>query len=136
MNKARAVDADSVAWYAAATRKFPAGTVEGDMLRSTVPTTSRPESPVGQAVISNVMVSGTDIHFDCAAPHATRFTYLHQTPGASGFVVVVAETPEASLTLHGQIAGLHKFKALGRNSRGTGPESAVAEVTVAAENVG
>ncbi len=37
--KNRAVKTLSEAWYADATRVFPAGTPEGDMIRSTVPTT-------------------------------------------------------------------------------------------------
>ena len=56
-------------------------------------------------------------------------------PGATTFVVVVSDTPEASLTVHGQAAGLHQFKAVGRNSQGAGPESAVTEATVAAAGV-
>jgi hypothetical protein len=34
----------NVAWYADATRVFPAGTAEGDMIRSTVPTTYTPST--------------------------------------------------------------------------------------------
>jgi len=33
------------AWYAEATKVFPAGTAEGDMIRSTVPTTYTPPAP-------------------------------------------------------------------------------------------
>lgn len=36
------------AWYADATRVFPAGTPEGDMIRSTIPTTYTPPSPKPQ----------------------------------------------------------------------------------------
>ncbi len=39
---AAALDDDSVAWYADATRVFPAGTAEGDMIRGTIPTTHSP----------------------------------------------------------------------------------------------
>ena len=131
-NKAELVDRDNIAWYTEATRRFPVGTVEGDLIRSAVPSTSRPEQPVGQAVISNLLVSGSDIHFDCAAPGATRFTYLQQMPGSPAFVVIQADTPQAHVMLHGQAAGLHRFKAFGSNSRGQGPDSEVAQVTVAA----
>ena len=133
--KLRVVDRDNVHWYSDATRRFPEGTTPGDMIRAAVPTTTRPEEPVGQAVLANVMVAGDVIHFDCAAPHATKFTYLHLSPGAAAFVVVVTDSPDAHLTLHNQAAGLHKFKALGRNSRGEGPESVIVEVTVAQQNV-
>jgi len=131
-NKALAVDQDNVDWYAAATRKFPPGTAEGNLTRSNVPTTSRTEEPVGQAVISNVVASDGDIHFDVSAPGATRYTYLQQVPGAAAFVVVLADSPQTSFNLHGQPAGVHRFKAIGSNSRGEGPESTITAVMVAA----
>lgn len=132
MNKARQVDEDCVAWFAEATRRFPEGTTEGDLIRSAVPTTTRPEPPVGQAEISNLVLDGSTIHFDVEASSATRFTYLHQAPGSPSFVVVLADVPEASLTLENQSNGVHRFKAFGSNSAGSGAESVVAEITVAA----
>ena len=130
MNKARQVDEDCIAWYAEATRRFPEGTTEGDLIRSAVPTTSRAEPPVSQAVISNLVVNAGTIHFDVSAESATRFTYLHQSPGSGAFVVVSADVPEANLTLTNQSNGVHRFKAFGSNSAGSGAESAVAEATV------
>ena len=130
MNKARLVDEDAVAWYAEATRRYPEGTTEGDLIRSAVPTTTRTEPPVGQAVISNLVASGGTVHFDVSAPSATRFTFLQQAPGSPAFVVVAADVAESSLTVQGQPAGLHRFKAFGSNSQSSGPESAVAEVTL------
>jgi hypothetical protein len=129
-NKARLVDEDAVAWYAEAIRQFPAGTTEGDMIRSTVQTTTRPETEVAQAVISNLLVNGGEIHSDVAAEGATRFTFLQQSPGSPAFVVVLADSTEAHLSLTGQPAGLHRFKAFGSNSGGSGPESAIVEATV------
>jgi len=131
-DKAARVDQDNVDWYAAVTRKFAAGTPEGDLVRSNVPTTSRPEEPVQQAVISNLIVSGGNIHFDVHAPGATRYTYLQKLPGAAAFVVVLAHSLETSFNLQGQPVGVHLFKAVPSNSRGDGPESAVVQVTVAA----
>jgi hypothetical protein len=131
-NKAEAVDRDNVAWFTEATRRFPFGTTDGDLIRSTVPTTSRAEQPVGQAVISNLLVSGGAIHFDCSAPQATRYTYLHQQPASPAFVVALADSPETSFNLQGQPAGVHRFKVFGSNSRGQGAESDVVQVTVAA----
>lgn len=130
--KAEQVHRDNVLWYEEATRRFGPDTVEGRLIRTTVPTTTRPERNVGQAVISNLMAQNGDIHFDCTATHATTFTYLHQAPGASAFVVVEADTKAKSLTLHNQPPGLHRFKAVPRNSTGEGPESAIAEITIAA----
>jgi len=134
-NKARGVNTESVAWYADATRKCKAGTTEGDLIRSTVPVTTRPTPAVGQAVISNVMVSGQDVHFDFTAPHGTRFTVYHKAPGSPVFLVVVTETREKSITLHDLAEGEHQFKVVGINSDGEGPESAVTTVQVAEEAV-
>lgn len=133
--KVREANGDCLNWYADATRYFAAGTTAGDMIRSSVPTTTRPEAPVGQAVISNVMVSGGDIHFDADALHGTKFTYLHQAPGAQALVVVVTDSPEKHLTLHGQAPGLHRFKVIPSNSRGEGAASVVVEVMVGASAV-
>jgi len=130
MNLARALDEDCVAWYAAATRRFAEGTVEGDLIRSTVPTTTRTEPAVEQAVITSVIVGPGTVHFDVSAPGATRFTFLHQSPGSPAFVVVLADAPAGHLSLAGQPAGLHRFKVFGSNSGGAGPESVVTEVTV------
>ena len=132
MNKARAVDADNVAWYAEATRRFAPGTEQGDMIRSTVPTTAVPEKAVGQAAIANVMLSGATAHFDFSAPHGTHFTVLQQSPGSPAFLIVVAETVEKSFTAHDLPPGVYRFKVFGSNSKGEGEESAVAEFTIAA----
>jgi hypothetical protein len=132
-NKARALDDDCVGWYAAATTKFPAGTTQGDMIRSTVPTTYNPPPEVGQAVLSHLMVQDRTVHFDCDAPHATKFTYMYQAPGSPVFVVVTALTKERSFTMANLGPGVHRFKAFGRNAGGEGAESAVLEVTIAQE---
>ena len=132
MARAETLDDDCVAWYSDATVRFREGTPEGDMIRSTVPTTTVPTGTVGQAVISHLLVTGSTIHFDCDAPHATQFTYLHKAPGSAQYVVLLADTPEKSMTLFGQPAGEHRFKALGSNSQGVGPESQEAIATLAA----
>jgi hypothetical protein len=47
----RALSADCVAWYEAATTVFPEGTPEGDMIRSTVPTSYTPPSSPPTALL-------------------------------------------------------------------------------------
>jgi hypothetical protein len=130
--KALALDELNVAWYSDAITRFAEGTVEGDLIRSTVPTTTQSAEPVGQAVISHLMAVDGTIHFDCLADHATRFTYLHRLPGATEYEVLLADTDETSVTLEDQPPGEHSFKAFGSNSQGDGPESTPASVTVAA----
>lgn len=50
----RRLNADCVAWYEAATTVFPEGTAEGDMIRSTVPTSyTAPSSPPTALLIAS-----------------------------------------------------------------------------------
>ncbi len=65
MAAAEALDRDCVAWYADATTHYGPETVNGMMIRSTVPTTTAPEPAAGRAV------KGGAIRFDAAADHAT-----------------------------------------------------------------
>ena len=133
LTKARKVDADNVLWYATATRRFKKGSVEGDRIRSVVPTTTVPEKEVAKAAISGVMVSGSSVHFDFSAAHATHFTVLQQSPGSPAFLIVLAETEQRSFTAHDLPPGTYRFKVFGSNSKGEGAESAFIEITIAAE---
>lgn len=128
------LDDDCVAWYSDATTHFPADTADGIMLRTTVPTTTVPAPLLGPAVIVNLLADGNTIHFDCTAPHATKFTYLHLAPGAPDYEVVAENTPEKSVTLENQAPGLHWFKAVSANAGSTGAASAPVSVEVAAEH--
>ena len=78
------------------------------------------------------MAADGTIHFDCTADHASRYTYLHRPPGATEYEVLLADTEETSVTLEDQPSGEHFFKAFGSNAQGDGPESAPANVLVAA----
>ena len=131
MAKAEKLDQDCITWYEEATRIFAEGSAYGDMIRTSVPTTTRPAQPVGPGVITSVMASGGDIHIDAAAEHATKYTFLHQPPGSPIFLVLVTDAEENHLTLHNQPPGVHRFKASGSNSDGDGPEGAAVELTVA-----
>lgn len=130
--KARNLDELNVAWYSDATTRFSEGTMEGDLIRSTVPTTTEPVEAVGQAVISHLIVNNGTIHFDWTAPHASRYTVLHRTPGTPEYVVLHGDTTETSITLENQSPGVHWFKAFGVNSQGDGPESVPVSIEVPA----
>ena len=130
MSQAEKLDQDCIAWYEEATRIFAEGTAYGDMIRTSVPTTTRPPQPVGQATVQ-VMASGSDIHIDAAAEHATKFTFFHKPPGSPIFLVVVTDSEENHITLHNQPPGVHIVKAYGTNSDGDGPQSVEVNVTVA-----
>jgi len=133
MFKVKDLHHDNIAWYRVATKRYGEDTVPGALIRTMVPTSYRPESNVGKAVISNAIAANGIIHADAAADHARTLTWLQLTPGAPAFVVVLADSPDGHLTLNNQIAGLHKLKCIGRNSRGEGEESNVVEVTVPAQ---
>lgn len=130
--KAKAIDADSVAWYGEATTRFRAGSEFGNLIRTSIPTTSNPADEVGRAVITHLIASGGAIHFDSAAEHATRFTYFHQVPGAADYQLLEADTETTSVNLQDQPPGKHRFKAIGGNAQGQGDESEVAEIEVVA----
>jgi hypothetical protein len=133
---AEALDADCVAWYAAATRRFPQGTPERETIRSVVPTTYRPGKTPGRAALSVLSAQAGQGRFRLSAPRAARFTVWHQLPGEAAWRVLLAETRQRVLTLHLVVPGTHRFKAAGRNAHGTGPESEVLEVTVPATAAG
>ena len=125
---------DNVAWYAAATRQFAEGTPDGDMIRSTVPVTTEMAVEVGPAVIKNLLAACGTVRFDAEAPHATTFTYLHHKPGASEWATLQADTVETAVTVGGLTPGEHRFKAVGANAQGLGPESAEVVVVIAQAN--
>jgi len=132
-NRIYTLERDTAAWYTAATERFAAGTVEGDLIRSSVPAIlPREQEKVGMAVISNLKVVANEIQFDCVAPGATHYTYLQQPPGSPMFVVVLADTADTHVTLRGQALGDHRFRAMGSNPNGQGPASEVVQVTVTA----
>jgi hypothetical protein len=131
---AEALHDDNVAWYAAAIRQFPESSPFGEMIRATVPVTTEATEQVGQAVIQNLRVAGGTVRFDCEAPHATNYTYLHQRPGETVWSVLQANTPETSVTLGGLTPGEHHFKAFGANAQDIGPESAEMVAAIAQAN--
>jgi hypothetical protein len=128
---AERVDDDCIAWYTVATKRFPAGTVEGDVIRSLVPTTARPRRAPGRAVLANVVVTGNRLRLEVSAPRATRFTLWLRAVGEPEFKAVIEKTGERSLTVEPLAPGTYQVKATGHNARGAGPESEVALVTVA-----
>jgi hypothetical protein len=54
--KARALNKANIAWYAAATRIFPAGTAEGEMIRRSIPTHYSAPVPVPAPAVQPVAV--------------------------------------------------------------------------------
>lgn len=56
---------------------------------------------------------------------------LHKGPGDAAFAVVADDIIVTTYNATGLAAGAHEYKVIGRNSRGTGPESDVSTVNVA-----
>ena len=131
MNKARAVDDDCVAWYAEATRRFPAGTVEGDTIRSTVPTTYRPAKKVEDTQLTVTGLGHGTARVELSAVGAAKFSLWHRLVGAPQWELVTKEAKPGAVDMKDLVAGEHAFKAQGRNSRRKGVESSVVILTVA-----
>ena len=55
---------------------------------------------------------------------------LHKAPGAPAFVNVAADLIEKFLNATGLVPRAHEYKAIPRNSRGDGPESAVSGIVI------
>ncbi len=109
--------------------QFPLGTPEREAI-DTIPSEPAAQEP-GQAVISvATSPAAGEVHLEYDAPHATRWDVLHQGPGETDFSVVAADVIVKVYDATGLLAGDHQYKVVGRNSRGEGPESSIATVTV------
>jgi hypothetical protein len=118
----------SVDWYQEAIRRFSAETAHGMMIREQIPT--GPELPLpGPAIITSAVLTGpASVKLTFDAPDATSFDVLYQSPAEEPFHAVAEDIIEKEFTAS-VITGDNLFKVVGRNSRGTGPESAVTTVT-------
>ena len=120
-----------VGWYAAATLVFPEGTSEGDMIRSTVPTTTDFTPFPDQAlVVVNDPPGPGAYSVSLEAEHATKFDVHQKGPGETEFTKVGVDVPPGLYVKTGLAAGGYEVKGQGRNSRGAGPESEPAGITV------
>jgi len=110
--------------------QFPVATPAREVIDS-IPTAPAAQEP-NQAVISVATspVPGQG-HMEFDARHATSFDVLHQGPGDTEFSTVADDVIEKIYNASGLAAGVHEYKVIGQNSRGNGPESAVASITVA-----
>jgi len=85
-----------------------------------------------QAVISISTSPGPgQAHLEYDAEHATSFDVLHKGPADTAFATVADDVIEKLYNTSGLAAGTHEYKVIGQNSRGNGPESAVASIAVA-----
>ena len=109
--------------------QFLNGTPEREVIDA-IPTEPA-QQPPGQALITSATSpAASTATLVCDAPRGTSFDYFRKGPGDADFIKVGDDLLVKTLTLTGLVAGNHEFKVLARNSRGTGPESAVSLVNV------
>ena len=122
---------DCVAWYRDATIVFPEGTGEGDMIRSIVPTTTEFTPFPDQAlVVVNEPPGPGAYSVNLEAEHATKFDVYQKGPEETEFTKVGVDVPPGLYVKTGLPAGGYEVKGQGRNSRGAGPDSEPAGITV------
>jgi len=110
--------------------QFPVGTPEREVIDA-IPIEPAAQEP-NQAVISVSTSPGPgQAHLEFAAEHATSFDVLHKGPGDTEFTTVADDIIETTYDTSGLADGAHEYKVIGQNSRGNGPESTMASITVA-----
>jgi len=110
--------------------QFTEGSTEREVIDA-VPIGPATQEP-NQAVVSEATSPAPgQAHLRFAAEHATSFDVLHKGPGDTEFATVADDIIETTYDTSGLAAGTHEYKVIGQNTRGNGPESAVASITVA-----
>ncbi len=105
--------------------QFPEGSAEREIIDA-IPTVN-PTVPPGQAVISGISYEGAEAKIVFGAPHATSYDVYAILPGETEFTLKAEDIIATTFSVF-DIHGDFSFKVVGRNSRGTGPESDVATV--------
>ncbi len=126
------LNADNVAWYAAAVILFPEGTAHGDLIRATIPTTySPPAAPPGVATFTHAgSAAPGELTAGLASTGAATFDFYRKGPGEAAFVKVVDLSTNHEYSASGLAAGTYLLKGQGHNSGGYGPMSAERAVVV------
>jgi len=110
--------------------QFAEGTPQRDVIDH-IPTTPAQQAPAKAVIAVATSPAAGEAHLEFSANHATSYDVLHKGPGDADFVVVADDIIQTVYNATGLAAGAHEYKVLGRNSRGTGPESDVSVVNVA-----
>ena len=119
-----AVQDTNMAWYADATKKFGPETAHGQMIRSTVPTTSKAQALPQKPVIGEALaLGGGKVHLDFQVSGAGHVRVLHEGPGETTFTVMNDNVTGNTFDASGLAAGTHHFELVGVNSAGEGPVS-------------
>jgi len=109
--------------------QFPEGTPQREVIDA-IPTTPAQQPPAKAVIAAATSPGAGAAHLEFSATHSTSYDVLHQGPGDAAFTVVAEEIIVTTYNATGLAAGAHAYKVVGRNSRGTGPESDVSTVNV------
>ncbi len=122
-----------MAWYKAATGRFLAGTVEGDLIRARIPTTSAPSGAVAPATPTGLVLqalgSGRAFSDIPDTAGATHYRWYVKAPGSPDFVFKV-ETPTSEALLLSLTLGANEVRVTAVNSGGESLPSSPASLNV------
>lgn len=95
-----------------------------------VPTLSRTPKPGEAGIVSASSPGPGVLRIQYESNHATSYRLLSKGPGATAYTIFQDHLTSDIYEGSGLAPGVHRFKAVGRNSRGLGPESEPVEVTI------
>lgn len=122
----------SVQWYLMATGAFPAGTVTGDLIR-TIPTQYNPNVVPGRLHFEQHFSPGAgQVELVWGATRAETFNIYPKSPASSDFELILDGVTQTSWVGSGLAPGAWAFRGEAVNAIGTGEESPVTIVPVAA----
>jgi hypothetical protein len=110
--------------------QFPEGTPQREVIDH-IPTTPAQQPPAKAVITAATSPGAGAARLEFSANHATSYDVLHKGPGDTAFTLVADDIIVTTYNATGLVAGAHEYKLVGRNSRGTGPESEVSTVNVA-----
>jgi len=110
--------------------QFPEGTPQREVIDH-IPTTPAQQAPAKAVITVATSPAAGEAHLEFSANHATSYDVLHKGPADAAFAVVADDIIQTVYNATGLVAGAHEYKVVGRNSRGSGPESDVSVVNVA-----
>lgn len=110
--------------------QFIVGTPQREVIDS-IPTRPAQQEPNQAEITVATSPAAGQAHLKFNALHATSYDVVHKGPGDTEFTPVADDIIETLYNASGLAAGAHEYKVIGQNSRGNGPESAVATINVA-----
>lgn len=126
----RKVDRNNKRWHKAWRGQFPEGSPERAAL-GLIDTGRRPSAPGPAVFLMAGFTLEQAVRLSFGAARAQRFTLLHQGPGEEMFSILAEGLKARNFEHKTKEPGEHRYKLIGHNAAGDGPESAVLVVKVA-----